>query len=80
VAAPEPVAEYTPLGYGCVVSTNQRLAAFVMLLVLAFGLGAGLGAVAGPIDVGGDQHPHTGEPHDSGTHDMDGGDMDGGAP
>jgi hypothetical protein len=63
----------------CGMSTTSRLTAFALVLALAFGVGAALGAVAGPIDVGGGDHgrgdePHqTGDPdagtHDTGTHD-----------
>jgi hypothetical protein len=63
------------VGYSAGMSTTSRLTAFALVLALAFGVGAGLGAVAGPIDVGGDDHPRSGEPHqtgdhDTGTHDM----------
>jgi hypothetical protein len=35
--------------------TSTRLGIFAVVLALAFGAGAGLGSVAGPIDVGGDE-------------------------
>jgi hypothetical protein len=60
------------------MTTTTRLVAFAMVLAFAFGVGAGLGAIAGPIDVGGDDHLRTGEPHqagDPGTHDTGSHDM-----
>jgi hypothetical protein len=63
------------VGYSAGMSTTSRLTAFALVLALAFGVGAGLGAVAGPIDVGGDDdHPRSGEPHQTG--DPDTGDHD----
>jgi hypothetical protein len=37
---------------------RAKLAAFVVVLAAAFGAGAALGAIAGPIDVGGDPPTH----------------------
>ena len=37
--------------------TLTRLALFAVGLVAVFGLGAGLGAAVGPINVGGSSHP-----------------------
>lgn len=43
---------------------SVKLAAFAIVLAAAFGAGAAVGAVAGPIDVDGDDHT---EVHDEGT-------------
>jgi hypothetical protein len=42
------------------VTVPRRLAAFALVLAAAFGGGAAVGAVVGPIDVGGDEadDPH----------------------
>lgn len=44
--------------------TGVKLAAFAVVLAAAFGAGAAVGAVAGPIDVDGDEHTGV---HDEGT-------------
>jgi hypothetical protein len=49
------------------VNVGVKLAAFALLLAAAFGAGAALGAVAGPIDVGGAPTHVTAPPH-QGTH------------
>ncbi len=38
------------------MTTGARLGAYGLVLAAALAVGAGLGAVAGPIDVGGDEH------------------------
>lgn len=38
------------------MTTGARLGAYGLVLAAALALGAGLGAIAGPIDVGGDEH------------------------
>lgn len=41
-----------------------KLAAFILFLVLAFGLGSVVGAAVGPVDVGGDAPEHVGDTRD----------------
>jgi hypothetical protein len=41
------------------MSTGTRLLAFAAALLIAFGAGAAVGAVAGPIDVGGTPPAHS---------------------
>lgn len=42
----------------------SKLAAFAVLLVLAFGVGSAVGAAVGPVDVGGDAPAHVDDAHD----------------
>jgi hypothetical protein len=37
------------------MTARQRIAAYALALVAAFGAGSAVGAVVGPIDVGGDE-------------------------
>ncbi len=41
-----------------------KLAAFALLLVLAFGVGSTVGAAVGPVHVGGDVSEHVDDTHD----------------
>jgi len=45
------------------VTVPRRLAAFALVLAAAFGVGAGVGAVVGPIDVGAESDDHEPDEH-----------------
>ncbi len=47
---------------------RSKLAAFALVLAIALGGGAALGAAVGPIDVGGEDAPHPASPF-GGGHD-----------
>lgn len=50
------------------MSPGPRIAAFVVVLALAFGLGAAVGAATGPIGTGDDTPAEHERPDDPGAH------------